>query len=80
MIVKSAGAPNGFIKNISRLSMALRYFAGGDPLDISSIHGVGDGQVLLSVWLVVDAIHSCSQLDISFPSSHHEQMEIAIGF
>lgn len=47
-LVRSRGAtPNGPITHASRLSMSLRYFAGGDPLDISCIHGVKDGEVLI---------------------------------
>ena len=80
-LVRSRGAtPNGTITHASRLSMSLRYFAGGDPLDISCIHGVKDGEVLVSVWDVVDAIHKSSQLDIVFPESHAQQLEIARGF
>jgi hypothetical protein len=50
--------------------MALRYFAGGDPLDISDFHGVHDDEVLRSVWFVVDAIHASPELNIKFPESH----------
>eukprot|EP00804_Cyclotella_cryptica_P006356 CCRYP_010184-RB/>CCRYP_010184-RB protein AED:0.20 eAED:0.20 QI:0/0/0/1/0/0/3/0/563 len=72
--------PNGPITHASRLSMALRYFAGGDPLDISDVHGVGDDEPLRSVWLVIDAIHMCSELNIVFPETHAEQTECASGF
>jgi hypothetical protein len=47
--------------------MSLQYFAGGDPLDIADIHGVKRGEVLESVWEVVDAVHKTHQLDIVFP-------------
>ena len=36
----SGGVPNGFITHAACLSMALRYFAGGDPLDIAKVHAV----------------------------------------
>ena len=42
--------PNGPITKMSRLCRALRYFAGGDPLDIDDYHGVCKGQTLISVW------------------------------
>lgn len=77
---KRGAVPNGPITKAARLSMALRYFAGGDPLDIAEVHGVADGEVVTSAWDVVDAIHKSSELDIKFPESHAEQMEIAQGF
>lgn len=43
------GAPNGIIPSTSRLSMALRYFTGGDPYDICIAHGVGHSDVYNSV-------------------------------
>ena len=56
--------PNGPITVASRLSQALRYFAGGDPLDIADSHNVAPGEPLRSVWIVVDAIHNASQLKV----------------
>ena len=76
----SGGVPNGFITHAARLSMALRYFAGGDPLDISEVHGVSDDEPLTSVWYIVDAIHASSQLDINFPESYTAQAECVHGF
>ena len=77
---KKGATPNGAITHLHRLSMALRYFAGGDPTDIADIHGVHDNEVLNSVWEVVDAIHKTPALDIKFPESEFEQAEIARGF
>ena len=37
---KRGSTPNGNVTKEARLSMALRYCAGGDPLDIASVHGV----------------------------------------
>ena len=62
-----------------RLSMALRYFAGGSPYDIMQVHGVCHVSVLESVWGVVDAINATTFLDYSFPS-HEQQRKIAAGF
>ena len=48
--------PNGDISSEARLSMALRWFAGGEASDIFQIHGVAYGEVYRSVWRIVDAI------------------------
>lgn len=72
--------PNGPISHKSRLSMALRYFAGGDPLDIAWIHRVNEGEPLRSVWYVVDAIHATKSFNIAFPQRHDEQLKVAAGF
>ena len=77
---KFGAVPNGVISKTARLSMALRYCAGGDPLDIGDLHGVGCQEVLNSLWDVVDAIHASPELDIRFPDSHVEQTEIMEGF
>ena len=71
---------NGRIKTSIRLSAALRYFAGGDPLDIAIVHGIARSEVFTSVWAVVNAVHQTKSLDISFPTDHQEQKEIAKGF
>jgi hypothetical protein len=71
---------NGPITKDMRLATSLRYFCGGDPLDIAGVHGVNSKEVLRSVWKVVDAIHLASQLNITFPRSHAEQLHIAEGF
>lgn len=72
--------PNGPITHEARLSMALRIAAGGDPLDIASLHGVNDDDPMDSFWEVVDAIHSSSQLDLKFPNTHEEQTQLAEEF
>ena len=73
-------AVNGIIPSPTRLSIALRYFAGGSSYDISLTHGVSHTEVFNSVWLVVQAVNKCSELDIKFPSDHAKQREIATGF
>jgi hypothetical protein len=77
---KRGKTPNGPITAALRVSMAFRYFAGGDPLDIANVHSVGDDAPLKSVWLVVDAIHKLDRLKIKFPVCHREQLKIARGF
>ena len=71
-------APNGVIHSSARLSIALRYFAGGDHLDITLVHGVSHSEVLKSVWIVVDAVHQTPELDINFPIDHAEQRLIRL--
>ena len=72
--------PNGYVSTSARLSMAIRWFAGGETADIFQVHGVGYKEVYTSVWQVVDAINLCSELQIVFPTSHEEQRLIAAGF
>ena len=43
----------------TRLAIALRYFAGGDPLDLYLIYGVSKACVMTCVWKAVDAINVC---------------------
>ena len=77
---KRGTTPNGEITFSSRLSMSLRWFAGGDPLDILVVHGVSYSEVFRSVWLVVDAINHCKEITLSFPTDHSQQKAIAKGF
>jgi hypothetical protein len=74
------GATNGIIPSTVRLSIALRYFAGGSSYDIALTHGVSHTEVYVSIWRVVDAVNKCSELDIDFPKDHAKQKEIAAGF
>ena len=43
-----------FIPTIIRLSIAIRFFAGGDPVDLCVVHQVSRSSVYDSVWGVVD--------------------------
>ena len=54
---KRGKTPNGEITTAVRLAMALRYFAGGDPLDIALVYKVHPTAIYESVWFVVDAIN-----------------------
>ena len=75
------GAPNGIIPLTSRLSAApIRYFSGGDPVDIALVHGISHTEVFNSAWRVVDAVNKCPELDIKYPNSFAEQRKIARGF
>lgn len=77
---KRGATPNGRIPFSSRLSMAIRWFAGGDPLDILQVHGVSYQQVYLSVWIITDAINACKKIRMVFPTDYAKQFEIANGF
>jgi DDE superfamily endonuclease len=74
------GAKNGLIPTPTKISVALRYFAGGSPYDIALVHGIGYTDVFRSVWTVVDAVNACPELDFGYPTDHEQQQEIADGF
>ena len=63
-----------------KLSIAIRYFAGGDPYDIMIAHGVCHSTVYNSINTVIDAINQCPELKIEYPRSHFIQRSIAAGF
>jgi hypothetical protein len=77
---KRGKIPNGPITTAARLSIALQYFAGGSPVDISVVHGVSHSEFLKCVWMVADAVNQCESLAIKFPTSHIEQCRIAAEF
>ena len=62
------------------MSAAIRYYAGGYPLDIMVSHGIGYNDVYHSVWEMTDAINLCPKLAIKFPTCHAEQSKIANEF
>jgi hypothetical protein len=72
--------PNGLITHTVRVSIALRYLAGGQPLDIALVHGVSHSEVFESLWKVVDAINQHPELAITFPTSHQQQLALADDF
>jgi len=75
------GAKNGFTSHATRLSVALRYFAGGRTDDIALVHGISHTAVYQSVWQIVDAVNKCNEkLGIQHPTDHDEQRKIAQGF
>jgi hypothetical protein len=77
---KKSGATNGIITTSVRLSIAIRFFAGGDPKDIMGVHGVSHSVVFESVWRVVDAVNRCNALHYQFPEDYDEQYKLARGF
>ena len=72
-------AVNGLIPLDVCLSCALRYFAGGDPYNISLAHGISRTEVYTSVWRIVDA-DKCVKLGFSFPECNKKQREVAQQF
>ncbi len=66
------GAKNGIIPSTIRLSVALRYFAGGSPYDIAIAHDISHTEVFESVWKVVDGVNKCQELQIKFPEDHSD--------
>ncbi|KAL7525672.1 hypothetical protein ACHAXR_001108, partial [Thalassiosira sp. AJA248-18] len=63
----------------TRLSIAIRYFAGASAYDIMQIHDVSLVSVYYSVWGVIDAINTTEGLAYQFPD-HTQQEDIADGF
>jgi hypothetical protein len=62
------GSPNGAISPEMKLSMTLRWLAGGSYLDIHHFHGVCEAAFWSAKDQVLDAINACEGLDIVFPS------------
>jgi hypothetical protein len=76
---KSVG-PNGILPIEVELSVALRYFAGGSPLDFIASHGLSHTSIWNSIWRIVAAINKCDELQIQFPEDHSVQRQIAASF
>jgi len=72
--------PNGRIASDIHLSIALRYFAGVSMWDIMISHGVSHSEAYTSIWAVIDAVNQEASFEISYPSSHAEQEQIAADF
>jgi len=78
---KGAHGPNTLIPLPLRVSAAIRYLAGGDPIDIALSHGVAPSYVFPGlIWPVIEAINHCPDLDICFPVKHIDQRQIARKF
>jgi hypothetical protein len=74
------GAKNGLIPSPTKVSVAIRYFAGGSPYDISVVHGISHTDVFRCVWTVVDAVNACPEFAFKYPSDWKEQQQLADGF
>ena len=73
---RKGNKPHYFIDTKTRLSIALRYFAGASVYDIMLVHDVSMTSVYLTVWGVLDAINTTKELEYKFPN-HEEQKNIA---
>jgi hypothetical protein len=58
---KQGRAPNGDVHTSVRLAIAIRYFAGGDPIDLASVYKDHRSVVCVSIWLVVEAINNTKE-------------------
>lgn len=61
------GSPNGCMTPELKLSMTLRWMAGGSYLDIYFFHGVSDGAFWRAKKQTIDAILNHQSLDLCFP-------------
>jgi hypothetical protein len=77
---KKRVSPNGNILIEIELSIALRYFAGGSPLDFIGSHGLSFTSIWNCIWRIVVAIIKSDELQIEFPEDHSVQRQIAAGF
>ena len=77
---KKGRAPNGDVPPSVRLAIALRFFAGGDPLDLCAVFSVNSEVVYQSIWRVVEAINHSKKLEICYPTHHDDQQKIADEF
>jgi hypothetical protein len=71
-VVLRMDSKNGLIPTPRKISVALRYFAGGSPYDISVVHGISHTDVFRCVWTVVDAVNACPELAFGYPSDHSD--------
>ena len=72
--------PNGRIDPPLRLACALRFFAGGDVLDMITSFGISKTEIHKSITYIIEAIMKCKELQITFPTNHDDQRKIAEGF
>jgi hypothetical protein len=77
---KRGSTSNGEIHPSIRLSCALRYFAGSDPLETATLHGISHTTFFESVWIVVNSINATKELNIRFPSDEESQRSMALEF
>ncbi|KAG7348899.1 hypothetical protein IV203_011496 [Nitzschia inconspicua] len=71
---------NGRIDTTVRLAIALRFFAGGSIYDMAPLYGVSRTDGFSSVWMVVEAIHQTTDLNLVFPDNHDDQRQVAREF
>jgi len=64
----------------SRLGAALIMLGGGRQMEAMRTHGISKSQAFTNLHKVVEAINSCSALDIIFDKSEENLVELASGF
>ena len=64
---------NGPITSIMHLGAAIHYFAGGAPYNIMCCFCIAYSEVLVSVWIVVDAVNACPPFHIMYPALLEQQ-------
>ena len=70
---RSGNSLNGDISLNSKLSQAIRWFAGGSQCDICQIHEVHTNRFMESVWSIDDTMNQRNDLRIKFPANHGAQ-------
>ena len=78
--VRCDRGPNGRVHPSIILGIAIRMFAGADPLDLITSFGVSKTIVHDSVDHVINAVCMSKSLKIAFPREHQEQLRIAKEF
>ena len=69
----------GYVSSELRLSMALRYFAGGQQKDICQMHGVHNSTFYQALWQVVDFINGT--IPLYYPLNEEDELQkVADGF
>ena len=63
-----------------RLAAALRFFAGGEAHEIAVMFAISHSAIFESIEFVVNAFNKWEEMEISFPTDHARQREIARGF
>ena len=56
---EGSGRPRHMVENSVRVACAARYFAGGDPDDLTWRYGISEAAVNDSIAMVIHAIHLC---------------------
>jgi hypothetical protein len=67
---RTNGARKILISSAIRLSVSIRYYAGGSTYDIALVHGISQTEVYNLVWCVVDAVNQSPLLKNQFPEEH----------
>ena len=78
--VQASRSSVGAISPELRLSITLRFLAGGSLWDIRMVHKVSVEAIYDSVWRVIDAINNHEEFSLSFPFEEEKLRFIEAGF